>query len=172
MMKIKISKQNALDLSTKELLNYYTNLEFGHIPIVQEFEWAQPDWSILGFENDELVSFFNIVEREVYFNNVPIQVAGINNVITPVQYRGHGYSTHLLRSTEDFIFKELNCQAGLLLCADVLIPFYEKFNWYTVHCPVHFAQSDGDKIWKANTMIKTKDKRLLPETIHLNGLPW
>lgn len=108
----------------------------------------------------------------MFIDNNEITIAGINNVITPKQFRGKGYATKLLRETENLIFNDLGSELGILLCADELIPFYERLKWYKVDCPVYFEQSDGENLWEANTMLLTPNKKIVPKQIKLNGLPW
>ena len=169
---IEISKYVDLKPETKSQLNTIIHNEFGHIPIVRETEWASPDWTIIHYEQGTIATFYNIIERNISIDNKPVKIAGINNVITPKPYRGKGYASKTLKDTESFIFDDLKCEAGLLLCAKELIPFYEKLSWYTVNCPVHVNQSDGERRWTAVTMLLTNGYKLNPKEIHLNGLPW
>jgi len=147
---IYISKYNELKEEERQFLDGVARDEFGHIPIVQNTEWATPDWSVINSQENSIVTFYNIVVRNISIDNKKVKVAGINNVITPKIFRGRGYSSKTLRSTQTFIFEDLKCKAGLLLCADELIPFYEKLGWYCVDCPVYFDQADGQKLWTAN----------------------
>ncbi len=169
---IYISKYKELKTEERQFLEDITQQEFGHIPIVQNTEWSVPDWSVINTKENSIVTFYNIIVRSILIDNKEVKIAGINNVITPNRFRGLGYSSSTLNSTQSFIFEDLKCEAGLLLCADDLIPFYERLGWYTVDCPVYFDQSDAPKLWKANTMLLTPDKILKPKKIDLNGLPW
>ncbi len=169
---IVVKKYSELSEQTKDKLNLYIEGEFGHIPIVNETEWAIPDWTIVYYRNNLVATFYNIVEREILIDNKVIKVSGINNVITPKEFRGKGYATKILQETEYIIFEDLNCDLGVLLCADNLIPFYERLNWYKVDCPVYFEQSSGVILWEANTMLLSKNGKMNPQRIKLNGLPW
>ncbi len=169
---IEVKKYAELSEHLKEQLNSFINGEFGHIPIVNETERSTPNWTIVYYDNKRIATFYNIVEREISIDNEKINICGINNVITPKEFRGKGYASKVLRETENLIFENLNCELGLLLCADELIPFYERLNWYKVDCPVYFEQSSGKKLWGANCMLLTKNKRMRPDKIDLNGLPW
>ncbi|WP_106144570.1 GNAT family N-acetyltransferase [Flagellimonas meridianipacifica] len=169
---MKIIKYSELDKETKSQLNRFIDEEFGHIPIVMQTEWATPDWTVILYQNNEIATFYNIIDRKIIINDIEVKIAGVNNVITPKKYRGNGYASKALRETKDFVFNELNSKFGVLLCAEALIPFYEQLDWYKVNCPVYFEQSDGKKLWKANTMLLTKKNKLNPKKIDLNGLPW
>lgn len=169
---IDIKKYSELDQEVKDELNSLIDTEFGHIPIVKETEWATPDWTIINYDSGQILTFYNIILREVEIDGRPYNIGGINNVITPKQFRGKGYSTETLRDTEYLIFEEFKCAFGLLLCADELIPFYNRLNWYQVNCPVYFKQLDERKLWQANTMLLSKNKEIRPKEIDLKGLPW
>lgn len=169
---IKIQRYNKLPATVKRQLDYYSDLEFGHIPIVKETAWASPDWTIINYFENEVASFYNIILREVSIDNLKLNVAGINNVLTPGKYRGKGYSTKTLKETETFIFDELKVDLGLLFCADDLVPFYQRLGWFMVDCPVYFDQPGGKKVWTVNTMLLTRGLVLTPEIIDLNGWPW
>ena len=169
---IEIKKYAGLSDPVKEQLNFFIEEEFGHIPIVNETEWATPDWTIIYYHDDQIATFYNIIEREIIADNHRFKAGGINNVITPKAFRGQGYSSKLLRDTRNLLFDDLNCALGLLLCADALIPFYERLGWYTVDCPVHYDQSTGKKLWQANTMLLSPKELIIPDSIDLNGLPW
>jgi len=169
---IEVKKYSELLEKTKNTLKSFINNEFGHIPIVNETEWAIPDWTIIYYKNNQIATFFSIIEREIIVDDNLYKIAGINNVITPKEFRGKGYASKTLKNTEKLIFNELKCVFGVLLCADHLIPFYEKLNWHEVKCPVHFEQSSGQKLWGANIMFLTKKEKLNPSKIDLNGLPW
>lgn len=166
------SKHAELDSEVKQQIDSCIHSEFGHIPIVAETEWAIPDWTIVYFEGREIAMFYNVVVREIDIDGKAYQVGGINNVITPKPFRGNGYASKVLKNSPQFIFDTIGCDIGLLLCADDLIPFYERLNWYAVQCPVHFDQPDGKKQWAANTMLLSKTEQLTPMEIDLKGTPW
>jgi hypothetical protein len=90
---IETSKYIDLNLDTKKMLNKIIQDEFGHIPIVQETEWATPDWTIIYYEGNDIATFYNIVKRQILVDDKKMKVAGINNVITPQKNRGQGYSS-------------------------------------------------------------------------------
>lgn len=169
---IKTSRYEELETAVREEIESLADQEFGHIPIVKNTQWAQPDWAMIMYEDGQIATFYNIIERTIYIDGHDVKVAGINNVITPHPYRGKGYSTQMLKTTQDFLFEELKCEAGLLLCADDLIPFYSRLDWYLLECPVYFNQSEGRSEWSSNAMLLTPGKALKPREIDLNGLPW
>lgn len=172
MFMIKIKNYTDLSELTKKELEQYIENEFGHIPIVKETEWATPDWAIINYIDDQIASFYFIIERDIIIDGILMKCGGINNVITLPEFRGKGLSTKTLSETEDLLFHKLNTEIGVLLCADALIPFYNRLNWYLVDCPVYFHQSAGREEWGANTMLRNGGDSLMPKEIDLNGLPW
>ena len=169
---IEVKSYAEITEKTKLELDGYINDEFGNIAIVNETKWATPDWTIIIHHDNKIASFYNIIERNVTVDHKSFRAAGINNVITLPDFRGKGFSSKLLKATEGFIFDKLNCDLALLLCADDLIPFYSRLNWYKVDCPIYFKQPTGQKLWQANTMLLTRGELITPSEINLNGYPW
>jgi len=169
-----ITTQKYRDLAAhvKSELDSRIQSEFGHIPIVVDTQWATPDWTVICYAGDDIASFYNIIERKVTIDDTAIDVGGINNVITSSGYRGKGHASRMLRETEQFIFEQMKCQLGLLLCSDELVPFYERLRWNRVNCPVYFEQASCQHLWGANTMLLGNPEALKPQLINLNGLPW
>ena len=83
----------------------------------------------------------------------PYGSAGLNNLVTLPAHRGHGFGSRLLRETEAQWFDSLGAEAGLLLCADALLPFYSRLGWRKVEARVTYAQPDGSRVWAANCML-------------------
>jgi len=166
------TRYSDLNKSTRSTLDRYIEGEFGAVPIVQNTEWAIPDWTVILYEEGEIAAFYNIVIRNILIDGTECKAGGINNLITPQSFRGNGYATQLMQDAGRLLFDELSCELGILLCADELIPFYERFGWYAVGCPVYFDQPAGKQRWDANTMLLTVDGKREPREIDLNGLPW
>ncbi|MBC5994659.1 GNAT family N-acetyltransferase [Pontibacter cellulosilyticus] len=171
---IKSIKYSDLSPSETERLQHHIDTEFGHVPFVQAHVWAQPDWSIIKYEEDNTATFYNVVLREIALDGQNVKAAGINNVITPEAYRGKGYATTLLKATEGKLFDEWGCDCGVLLCADALVPFYSRLNWYKVDAILYYDQPAGKQLYDSNVMLLTPPgcSRLSPKEIDLNGLPW
>ena len=169
---IEVKRYSDLSQETKAQLDAAIHQEFGHIPIVAQTQWASPDWTIILYENEEIATFYNIVERVIRVDGKSLKIGGINNVITPPAFRKRGFATKTLSETRHLIFDELDCEMGVLLCADDLIPFYQRLGWYKVDCPVYFEQHDGTKLWGANAMFLSEVDQIVPKEVHLAGWPW
>ena len=125
------------------------------------------------FEGDALAAFFNIVLRTVIVDGAPLRVAGLNNVITLAEFRGKGIASRALRETQSRWVDELHADCGLLLCADALVPFYQKLAWRKLDARVMYAQSSGERLWVANCMVFDPRAHVgSPREVELCGLPW
>ncbi|WP_083674260.1 GNAT family N-acetyltransferase [Pontibacter lucknowensis] len=164
----------ALTPDLLRTLNECIAMEFGHVPFVQQRSWATPDWVVLWETDGEVATFCNIVEREILVDGQRRKAAGINNVITPAAHRGKGYASQVLREANAFLFRKLQANMGLLLCADALVPFYERLGWYTVDCQLVYDQPAGREEYDSNVMLLSPahTNRQAPAHIDLQGLPW
>lgn len=172
---VKAEQYSGLAPALRQQLAHCIDEEFGHVAFVQEREWAQPDWVLAKYEGKELATFCNVVLRRVLMDGQLYTVAGINNVITPRAFRGRGYASQVLRETEQFIFEELECAFGLLLCADALLPFYSRLGWYKLeNCSLRYHQPSGEQLYDSNVMLLSpgQQRSFRPQHINLNGLPW
>ncbi len=149
------------------------NAEFAQFAIVRETQWAAADWSWLALEGDDLAAFYNIVERTVTFDGMPVRVAGLNNLLTLPAFRGRGIGSWLLRETQPQWFDSIDAECGLLLCADALLPFYSRLGWRKLAAGVSYSQPDGPRTWAAYCMVLDPLRKLAePREIDLGGLPW
>lgn len=148
--------------------------EFDRFPIVRETTWAVPDWSVLGMVDGRLACFYHAISRRVRFDGETVPVVGLNNLVTLPPCKGRGLASRLLRDTESWWFETLGGRCGLLLCADALVPFYERLGWRAVPSVVRFAQPGlPSQTWAANCMLLSPDRReASPQVIDLEGLPW
>ncbi len=146
--------------------------EFGDVPIVREHVWAEPTWAFLGFVGDRLVSFLNLVDREVLVDGAPTHFFGLNNVITEPEHRGHGYSTQLNQTAQEFMVESDPAGCGFLFCADELVSFYSKLGWKRFDGEVIVSQPSGDTPWPSNAMYYDLSGGRSWKKVHLRGLPW
>jgi GNAT superfamily N-acetyltransferase len=173
MLTIERHRFDELDAGRRETLRQLASAEFDRFPIVRETAWAVPAWSILGMQHGQLACFHHLVLRQVRFDGQPVQVAGLNNLVTLPACRGQGLATRLLEETTPAWFDALGARCGLLLCADALLGYYRRLGWRQVASTVRYAQPGGERTWQANCMlldpVGTAGE---PGLIDLCGLPW
>jgi GNAT superfamily N-acetyltransferase len=164
---------SQLPAEQRSRLEEIADAAFGHIPLVMQTQWAEPDVAYLGYLGDEFAVFHNVILRSVDIDGTRVRVAGLNNMITLEAYRGRGLASALLRQTQPSWFEELDVEIGMLLCADALVPFYERLEWRRVQVPVIYQQSDGAHVWPANCMVLDAGRGVVPSVrVDLRGLPW
>jgi GNAT superfamily N-acetyltransferase len=167
------SRYLELPAERRQQLEAAAQAEFGQFAIVRETRWESPDWSFLALDSAELAAFYNIVERTVTIDDVPVRVAGLNNLVTLPAHRGRGVASRLLRETQEQWFDLLGAECGLLLCADALLPFYSRLGWEKVDARVSYAQPDGPRAWSAHCMMLDPRRKVASvREIDLRGLPW
>jgi GNAT superfamily N-acetyltransferase len=172
-MEILMARCAELPAAEWERLESIAEEEFSQYAIVRETEWAQPYWSFRAFEGDELVAYYNLVDRQVRIDGVPLRVAGLNNMVTLQAHRGRGYASRLLRETQPEWVGSLGFDAGMLLCADPLVAFYGRLGWRKVEGPVKYEQPGGPRVWSANCMmLDPRGVLAMDFGADLCGLPW
>jgi hypothetical protein len=116
---LSITPYETLSETVGTALTGYIRDEFGHIPVVRQTRWATPDWTLLHNEDGETAAFYNVVERTILCDGMPLKTAGINNGITRPAFRGRGLTSTLLRDTMPLLFDTPGVDLGLLDPRDV-----------------------------------------------------
>jgi GNAT superfamily N-acetyltransferase len=172
-LNVSISRYLQLPADRRQALSAAAEAEFSQFALVRETQWASPDWSYMAFEGDELVAFYNIVERTISTGDASVQVAGLSNLVTLPAHRGRGVASRLLRETSSRWIELHGTDCGLLLCADVLVPFYSRMKWERVEARVTYSQPQGSRTWTANCMLlNAACEASSIREIDLCGLPW
>ncbi len=171
-MKIEILESAKVEESLRNDLAKRIHREFGHVEVVRTHKWAEPTWTLLGLENNELVSFLNIIDRQGQVDGKPFHLLGLNNVITEPVHRGKGYSKKLNQAALDFMKKKDTQALGVLFCADDLLPFYSSLGWKKFSGQTTIWQPSGEKVWPSNCMTYSFEVPIAFKEINLKGLPW
>ena len=139
-----------------------------------QFEWASPQWSVLAWDQDELVSRVGLITREVLSNGETKFIGGIGGVMTHPERQGKGYASHALREASKIFDSELKVAFALLFCRPHLIEFYKRFQWKPFDGQVFVEQPQGKIEFSANgvMLLDVKEQAPLNGILDLNGLPW
>lgn len=173
--RVEIIKREKMNPSVLNQIDDLTKAELGNVAIVKKYKWAEPDWTIaILTDKNQVLSFLNIVERQGLFGDLPVKLAGINNVITPAPWRKKGLATSTLKEAQVFMFNRLKADYGLLLCPNAMIPFYQGLGWVAADCPLSFEQSGQKVTWEQKQVVfpKPKSSFKAPSAINLCGQPW
>ena len=138
------------------------------------FTWARPQWSVLVWDGDELVSRVGLLVRDVFHDSNPKRIGGIGGVATHPAKQGQGFASKTMREAAKLFLEELNVDYALLFCRDHLIPFYGRLGWKPFEGKVFVEQPDGKIEFSVNgaMLLDVKETAPLDGVMDLNGLPW
>jgi predicted acetyltransferase len=136
-------------------------------------KWAQPDWAVMVWEDEDMVSNIHIIVRTVKVGTESIQLGGIGNIATKVEWRQRGYASAALKVAQDFLKDPLRVDFGLMIATDQMISHYEKDGWSEIARSLIIDQPSGKTILNYPVMILPICKHDWPNgPINLCGLPW
>jgi len=136
-------------------------------------KWAQPDWAVMVWEDEEMVSNVHIIERTISVGKESLKLGGIGNIATKVEWRERGYATAALKVAQDFLQDPLKVDFGLMIATDQMIARYEKVGWKKVAHSLLMEQPAGKTTLNYPVMVLPVCKQNWPEgPIDLCGLPW
>ena len=138
------------------------------------FTWAKPQWSVLLWDGEELVSRVGLLVRDAVHDNAPKRIGGIGGVATHPAKQGQGLASKAMREAAKLFHEELKVDYALLFCRDHLVPFYGKLGWKPFEGKVFVEQPNGKVEFSVNGAMLLDVKEPAPRdgTLDLNGLPW
>jgi len=138
------------------------------------FTWASPQWSVLLWEGEELLSRVGLLVRDVLHDGSPKRIGGIGGVVTHPAKQGQGLASQALREASRLFDTELNVSYALLFCRPHLVQFYKRLIWKPFEGKVFVEQPEGKVEFSANgaMVLDVKEQAPLDGVLDLNGLPW
>ena len=138
------------------------------------FTWASPQWSVLLWEGEELLSRVGLLVRDVLHDGSPKRIGGIGGVVTHPAKQGQGLASQALREASRLFDAELNVSYALLFCRPHLVQFYKRLMWKPFEGRVFVEQPEGKVEFSANgaMVLDIKEQAPLDGVMDLNGLPW
>jgi predicted GNAT family N-acyltransferase len=139
-----------------------------------QFVWAPPQWSILVWDQDELVSRVGLITREILSNGSTKFIGGIGGVMTHPERQEKGYASQAMREASKIFISELGVAFALLFCRPHLVEFYKRLLWKPFEGMVFVEQPQGKIEFSANgaMVLDSKEQAPLEGILDLNGLPW
>lgn len=89
----------------------------------KSFTWAYPQWSILVWDQDQLVSHVGMLVRDMFQDSAPKRIGGIGAVATHPASQGRGFASAAMRAAAERFDTDLGVSYALLFCRSHLIPF-------------------------------------------------
>ncbi len=138
------------------------------------FTWARPQWSLLVWEDDQLVSRVGLLKREIISNGETKSIGGVGGVMTHPHRQGRGYASKGMREAARWFSEELKVAYALLFCRPQLVEYYGRLAWKPFQGQVFVEQPSGKIEFSANgaMVLDVKESAPLSGTLDLNGLPW
>jgi predicted acetyltransferase len=136
-------------------------------------KWALPDWAVMVWEDEDMVSNVHIIERTVNVGGQAVKLGGIGNIATKVEWRQRGYASTALKVAQDFLFDPLKVDFGLMIATEEMVSHYIKTGWEEVARSMMIDQPDGKTSLDYPVMVLPVCKSEWPQgAIDLCGLPW
>jgi hypothetical protein len=138
------------------------------------FTWAAPQWSVLLWEQDELVTRVGLLVRDILEDGTAKRIGGIGGVMTHPARQGQGSASAAMREASQRFASDLDVAYALLFCRPHLVPFYSRLNWKPFQGQVFVEQPAGRLEFSANgaMVLDVRESAPLMGTLDLNGLPW
>ena len=177
-LQIKFLAENQVSEELQSEVNALDALAFSSVDQNEEpgfagVEWASHDWMELGFMGDQLVSQLCLLKREIRVGETPTWVAGIGGLATDPKWQKQGFALQLLLKAKGFMKNQMGVPFGLLICSDVMQPYYARNGWKKVAQSLRYVQSGAHRVLTTCVMILPLDDQDWPAgEIDLCGLPW
>lgn len=138
------------------------------------FTWASPQWSVLVWDEDELVAKVGLLKREIISNGETKSIGGVGGVMTHPQRQGQGLASQAMREAARLFDEELKVAYALLFCLPHLVEYYKRLKWKPFEGQVFVEQPNGKIEFSANgaMMLDIKESAPLNGILDLKGLPW
>ena len=136
-------------------------------------KWADPDWSVMVWEDEDMVSNVHIIQRTILVGDHPVKIGGVGNIATKVEWRQRGFATSALKVAMDFLSDPLQVDFGLMIATENVIQRYEKCGWKLISNTMLIEQPDGHRAFSIPILILPVCRDTWPKgQIDLCGLPW
>jgi len=107
--------------------------------------WVTPDWAVMVWEDEDMVSNVHIIERTVTVGGQRVHLGGIGNIATKVEWRKRGYTTEALKVAVNILHDPLKVDFGLMISTEQMISRYEETGWKLVAGPCRSSSRKGRK---------------------------
>ena len=138
------------------------------------FSWASPQWSVLLWDQDELVTRVGLVMRAIFSDGVKKSIGGIGGVMTHPAKQGQELASQAMQEVFKQFDTNMNVSFALLFCRPPLIEFYKRLMWKPFQGKVFVEQPQGKVEFSANgaMVLDVREQAPLNGVLDLNGLPW
>ena len=138
------------------------------------FTWTPPEWSVLFWDENELVSRVGLILREISSNEEMKTIGGIGGVMTHPERQGQGLASKAMREASRIFNEEWKVAFALLFCRPHLVEFYRRLDWIPFQGKLFVEQPQGRIEFSANgaMVLNGVEQAPLDGSLDLKGLPW
>jgi aminoglycoside 2'-N-acetyltransferase I len=136
--------------------------------------WTAPQWSLLLWDHEHLVTRVGLVVREITHDGTSKRIGGVGGVMTHPARRGQGLARQALAASAAWFATEGQVAYALLFCRPDLIAFYQRSMWKPFEGSVWVDQPQGKLAFSDQKamVLDVQEAAPLGGTIDLQGLPW
>jgi predicted GNAT family N-acyltransferase len=177
-MKIEFAATDQLSEIQKESLKQLRNAvyptEVLKTTISKQFFLASPQWSVLVWEEGELVSRVGLLTREILSNGETKMIGGIGGVLTHPDSQGKGHASEAMREAARLLNEELEVSFGLLFCSSRVVEFYKRLDWKSFRGNIFVDQRRGRVEFSGNhpMVLDVNEPAPVSGSLDLKGYPW
>lgn len=153
----------------KEQLDKIINLKMIHwdYSSIDHYTWIKnnikpEDIHVLMFDDGVLMGYLNLIQISIVIDSETHSFFGIGNVCS--KDKGKGYGSFLIKEINNYLTK--NNRKGILLCKDILIDFYLKYDWQLLDNQKVKASFELSKI---NIMVYNMDVEIIENNIFIEN---
>jgi predicted acetyltransferase len=170
---VRIEVKSARELSPFEKARQDCVVTSSLYSFLNGTKWAPADWTVMVWEDQDLVTNVHIVERTVKVGDQKVRLGGIGNVATKVEWRKRGYARSALSTAQQFLHDPLKVDFGMMIATEQMVPRYLKLGWSVAARSMLIDQPDGRTTLNYPVMTLPICRQDWPEgDIDLCGLPW
>ena len=177
-MKIEFVSTDQLSETQKESLRQLRNAvyptEVLATTISKQFFMASPQWSVLVWDEGELVSRVGLLTREIVSNGETKTIGGICGVLTHPDSQSKGHASDAMREAARILNAEWKVSFALLFCASRLVEFYKRMDWKPFRGNIYVEHRKGKVQFTGNhpMVLDVRESAPVDGSLDLKGYPW
>jgi hypothetical protein len=177
-MKIEFVASDQLSETQKEGLKQLRNTIYPDVMLTttinKQFVRASPQWSVLVWDEDELVSRVGLLKREIISNGEIKTIGGVGGMLANLESQNKGHTSEAMRETARVLNEELKVSFALLFCPSRSVEFYKRMNWKSFQGSILVDQRKGKTEFTGNhpMVLDVRETAPIEGSLDLKGYPW
>ena len=142
--------------------------------ISKQFLLVSPQWSVLVWDEGELVSRVGLLTREIISNGETKTIGGISGVLIHPESQSKGHGTDAMLEAARLFKEEFKVAYALLFCSSRVIEFYKRLDWKLFQGSIFVEQPKGRVEFTGNNpmVLDVREPAPVEGSLDLKGYPW